>query len=165
MDSVLIIIHCLYNFFSVLHSIQRTVMYHIVEVDLADTKTMSPLLSVTPYPLKYVASWMFYRALKNYLWSHGIGRHTREEIYSIAENDLRAASELLGKKKYIMGTKPCLLDAVLFGLVSVLIWNIPTSPQANLIRSELKNLERHCYNIKEEYFPDWDQLILKHKIS
>lgn len=142
-----------------------TVMYHIVEVDLADTKTMSPLLSVTPYPLKYVASWMFYRALKNYLWSHGIGRHTREEIYSIAENDLRAASELLGKKKYIMGTKPCLLDAVLFGLVSVLIWNIPTSPQANLIRSELKNLERHCYYIKEEYFPDWDQLILKHKIS
>ena len=132
--------------------------------DLADARKMSPLLSVIPTPLKYVVSWLLSRHMKKQLWSHGIGRHSRDEIYSIAERDLRAVSELLGKKTFVMGSKPCLLDAVLFGLVSVLIWNVPSSPQAKLIQSTLKNLEKHCYHIREEYFPDWDQLMLKHKM-
>lgn len=132
--------------------------------DLADTRMMSPLLSVMPIPLKYIMTWLVSRHMQKYLWNHGMGRHSREEIYSIAEKDLRAVSQLLGKKKFVMGTKPCLLDAAIFGLVSVFLWNIPGSPQAKLIRSELKNLEEHCYSIKEDYFPDWDQLMLKHKL-
>lgn len=133
--------------------------------DLADTRTMSPLLGVMPIPLKYVMSWLASHHMGRSLWSHGIGRHSREEIYGIAEKDLRAVSQLLGKKKFVMGNKPCLLDAALFGLVAVFLWNVPHSPQAKLIRSELQNLEAHCYAIREDYFPDWDQLILKHKQS
>ena len=132
--------------------------------DLADARVMSPLLGVIPNPLKYLVSRLVSGRMQKYLWAHGIGRHSREEIYGIAERDLRAVSELLGKKKFVMGNKPCLLDAVMFGLVAVFIWNVPRSPQAKLIRSELKNLEKHCYNIKEEYFPDWDQLMLKNKM-
>lgn len=132
--------------------------------DLADTRTMLPLLGVMPFPLRFVMSWLFSHHMGRSLWSHGIGRHSREEIYSIAEKDLRAVSQLLGKKKFVMGNKPCLLDAVMFGLVSVFLWNAPNSPQAKLIRSELKNLEVHCYTIREDYFPDWDELILKHKL-
>lgn len=132
--------------------------------DLADTRTMSPLLGVMPNPLKHVMSLLISRYMQRTLWSHGIGRHSKEEIYSIAENNLRAVSQLLGKKKFVMGNKPCLLDAAVFGLVSVFLWNVPNSPQAKLIRSELKNLEAHCYAIREDYYPDWDQLILKHKL-
>jgi len=140
-----------------------TLIYHSFVTDLADTRVMSPLLGVMPIPLKYFMSWLVSHYMKRSLWGHGIGRHSKQEIYSIAEKDLRAVSELLGKKKFVMGNKPCLLDAAVFGLVSVILWNVPSSPQAKLIRSELKNLEEHCYSIKEEYFPDWDQLILSHK--
>ncbi|XP_068679270.1 failed axon connections homolog [Montipora foliosa] len=140
-----------------------TLIYHSFVADIADTRVMSPLLSAVPFPLKYALSWWASRYMQSCLWAHGIGRHASEDIYKIAERDLKAVSQLLGKKKFVMGRKPCLLDAALFALVSVLIWNVPGSPQAKLIRSELKNLEEHCYNIKEEYFPDWDQLMLKHK--
>lgn len=140
-------------------------IYHSFVTDLADTRIMSPLLGVMPTPLNYVMSWLLSHHLQKSLWGHGIGRHSSEEIYSIAERDLRAVSELLGRKKFVMGNKPCLLDAVMFGLVSVFIWNVPRSPQAKLIRSELKNLQEHCYNIREEYFPDWDQLMLKNKME
>lgn len=133
--------------------------------DLADTRLMSPLLGVTPIPLNYVVSWLASHYLRQNLWGHGIGRHSREEIYSIAERDLRAVSQVLGTKRFIMGSKPCLLDAAIFGLVAVFLWNVPHSPQAKLIRSQLKNLEAHCYTIKEEYFPDWDELILKNTNS
>ena len=143
----------------------RTLMYHSFVADLTDTRTMSPLLGVMPIPLKYVMTWLVSYHITQSLWSHGIGRHSEEEIYSIAEKDLRAASQLLGKKKFVMGNKPCLLDAALFGLVAVFLWNVPHSPQAKLIRSQLKNLEVHCYAIKEDYFPDWEHLILKHKQS
>jgi len=143
----------------------RTLMYHSFVADLTDTRTMSPLLGVMPIPLKYVMTWLVSYHVTTSLWSHGIGRHSEEEIYSIAEKDLRAASQLLGKKKFVMGNKPCLLDAALFGLVAVFLWNVPHSPQAKLIRTQLKNLEAHCYAIKEDYFPDWEHLILKHKQS
>ncbi|XP_074637222.1 failed axon connections homolog [Acropora palmata] len=140
-----------------------TLIYYSFVTDIADTRIMSPFLTVMPFPLKYVMSWFASRYMQNYLWSHGIGRHSSEDLYKIAEEDLRAVSQLLGNKKFVMGDNPCLLDAALFGLVSVFIWNVPRSPQAKLIRSQLKNLEQHCYHIKEEYFPDWDQLMLKHK--
>lgn len=142
---------------------QRTLIYYSFVTDIADTRMTSPFLTVMPFPLKYVMSWFASRYMQNYLWSHGIGRHSSEDLYKIAEEDLRAVSQLLGNKKFVMGDNPCLLDAALFGLVSVFIWNVPRSPQAKLIRSQLKNLEQHCYHIKEEYFPDWDQLMLKHK--
>lgn len=143
----------------------RTLLYHSFVTDLADTRSMSPLLGLTPTPLNYIMSWIVSHHLCQSLWSHGIGRHSREEIYSIAERDLRAVSQVLGTKKFLMGSKPCLLDAAVFGLVSVFLWNVPNSPQAKLIRSELKNVEAHCYTIREEYFPDWDELILKNTNS
>ena len=125
---------------------------------------MSPLLGLMPNPLKYITSLLLTQYMRGHLFRHGIGRHSQEEIYGIAEKDLRSVSQLMGKKTYMMGNKPCVLDAAIFGLLSVIIWNVPHSPQAKLIRSELKNLEMFCYNMREEFFPDWEQIILANKI-
>ncbi|KAK3730130.1 hypothetical protein QZH41_004834 [Actinostola sp. cb2023] len=96
--------------------------------------------------------------MKGYLHGHGIGRHSVEEIYGIAERDLKAVSACLGEKKFLFGDKPCIADASLFALVSNFIWQMPQCPQGKLILAQLKNLEDHSKRVKETFYPDWDEL-------
>lgn len=99
------------------------------------------------------------RTLKNYLWSHGIGRHTEGELYGIAERDLLAVSEILGQKKFLFGDKPCLADATVFAFVAACAWDMPESPIAEVTKSKTKNLDKHARRMKELYYPDWDEII------
>ena len=59
------------------------------------------------------------------LWSHGMGRHTEQEIFEIAVKDLVAVSEILGPKKFLFGDKPCLADASLFAFIVGSAWEHP----------------------------------------
>ena len=116
------------------------------------------------FPLRYLIFWRFQRITKGYLHGHGIGRHSEEEIYSIAERDLRAVSQFLGSKEFLFGSKPCLADAALFGLVATFIYahKFPaTCPQEILIRKELVNLGQHAERMKKAFYPDWDEIISK----
>lgn len=58
-----------------------------------------PLLK-TQAPLKGPGFWLFYwfvkRAIKNATWGHGIGRHSVDEVWSIAQGDIEALSHFLG---------------------------------------------------------------------
>ena len=112
-------------------------------------------------PLKYLAYFMLKRKVKNYLWSHGIGRHNEQEIYGIAERDLLAVSEILGQKKFLFGDKPCLADAGLFAFTACSAWELPASPFAKIIRTKATNLGEHAQRMKELYYPDWDRIISK----
>lgn len=112
-------------------------------------------------PMKYILLKLTQRTIRGYLHAHGIGRHTEEELYGIAERDLRAVSAYLGQKMFLFGDKPCLTDAAIFGIVGPFIWEIPESPQGVLITKELTNLVEHAKRMKEMYFPDWDQLLYK----
>ena len=83
-------------------------------------------------------------------------------MYRIGERDLRAAAELLGEKDFMFGSKPCLLDAVLFALVASIAIDLPPEFPLNMvIRSELQNLVRHAERMKEAYYSDWDEIVSK----
>lgn len=92
------------------------------------------------------------------LWSHGMGRHTEQEIYEIAEKDLVAVSEILGPKKFLFGDKPCLADASLFAFIVGSAWEHPKSPFVEFIKSKAQNLQEHALRMKEMYYPDWDEM-------
>ncbi|KXJ12862.1 failed axon connections homolog [Exaiptasia diaphana] len=113
------------------------------------------------FPLRnLVFRFVFQRAIRRNLHGQGIGRHSPEEIYGIAEKDLRSVSAILGEKKFLFGDKPCLADVFLFALVSNFIFLTPVAPQAKLILTQLKNLEGHANRMKEAYYPDWDEVAL-----
>jgi len=112
-------------------------------------------------PLKYLVLFMVKRNVKKYLWSHGIGRHTEQELYAIAERDLLAVSEILGQKKFLFGDKPCLADAALFAFIAGCTWDMPECPIAELTETKAKNLEEHAQRMKELYYPDWDEIVSK----
>ena len=113
-------------------------------------------------PIKYLLYYMFQRRFKKDLWSHGMGRHSEQELYGIAERDLLAVSEILGQKKFLFGEKPCLADAAVFAFVCGATWDCPQSPFAELTaKTKAQNLQRHAQRMKELYFPDWDDIISK----
>lgn len=110
-------------------------------------------------PMRYLARFLNHRKVKNYMWSHGIGRHTPQEMYGIAERDLLALSEILGKKDFLFGDKPCLADAALFSFIVACNWAMPDCPMAILVQTKAQNLEEHAHRMKELYYPDWDELL------
>ena len=95
------------------------------------------------------------------LWSHGIGRHSDEELYGIAERDLLAVSAILGQKKFLFGEKPCLADAAVFAFIIGAAWDCPRSPFAEFTKAKAQNLQKHAQRMKELYYPDWDDIISK----
>lgn len=110
-------------------------------------------------PMKYLAIFMTQKKVRNYLWSHGIGRHTEEEMYGITERDLLAVSEILGEKKFLFGEKPCLADASLFAFVAGCAWDLPECPVALIVESKAQNLDKHAHRMKELFYPDWEEII------
>ena len=104
---------------------------------------------------------MVKRSVRRDLWSHGIGRHSEEELYGIAERDLLAVSAILGQKKFLFGEKPCLADVAVFAFVAGSAWECPRSPFAEFTKAKAQNLLKHAERMKELYYPDWDDIISK----
>ena len=104
---------------------------------------------------------MINRRVRSDLWSHGIGRHSEQDLFGIAERDLLAVSAILGQKKFLFAEKPCLADAAVFAFITSSVLDCPKSPFAELTKSKMKNLEEHAQRMKEMYYLDWDEIISK----
>ena len=100
-----------------------------------------------------------HKMAKAALRGQGVGRHTREEIYSIAEKDLRGISNILGDKSYVMGEEPTVVDSTVFGAVAQALWQDVDSPPSKFLRTECTNLVSHAERMKERYWPDWEDAI------
>ena len=117
------------------------------------------------FPLKHLLVYRVKSKIRKDLWSQGIGRHSEQDLYGIAEIDLLAVSDILGEKKFLFGEKPCLADAGLFAFIAASAWACPESPFDVLLKSKAKNLESHARRMKELYYPDWDKIISRKSIS
>ncbi|KAH9503213.1 hypothetical protein Btru_068486 [Bulinus truncatus] len=96
------------------------------------------------------------RLIKQELHGHGIGRHSDIEIWSIGEGDLTALSELLGDKSYMFGDQPSEIDCAVFGMLSMVVWQMKGTRHEALVHDELKNLVAYCNRMKKAFWPDWD---------
>lgn len=123
---------------------------------------ITPMKSIIPYTgLKLWLTIKFLqRVIKQETWGQGIGRHTPEEVWLIAVHDLTAISNYLGDKTFFMGDEPCEVDCVLFGMVAMILYNMPGSKHQKFIREELDNLVSYCERMKNEYWPDWNERIM-----
>lgn len=103
------------------------------------------------------------RKVRSSLEGQGIGRHTPEEIYKIAEQDILAISKILGDKEYILGDKPSSFDCALFGFLANILWCGLESPLATFINESAKNLIDYTKKVKELCWMDWGDMILGEK--
>ncbi|CAC5377003.1 unnamed protein product [Mytilus coruscus] len=96
-------------------------------------------------------------SVKNRAVSHGIGRHSNEEIYKIGSDDIRAISKYLGDKTFMMGDNPTLIDCCLFGFI-IQITDVPINfPMRDVIEKECPNILQFVDRIKTKYWSDWNQ--------
>ena len=61
------------------------------------------------------------------LHHHGLGRHSRDEIYAFGISDINALSQVLGDQEFLFGTSPSVADATAFGmLINIVGPDIPS---------------------------------------
>lgn len=153
---------------SVFVSIHRALVYCRWLSDYGESKRkkmFAKLFGHLLFPLKHLLVYRIKSKIRKDLWSQGIGRHSEQDLYGIAERDLLAVSDILGEKKFLFGEKPCLADAGLFAFIAASAWDCPGSPFDILLKSKAKNLDTHARRIKELYYPDWDKIISRKSIS
>ncbi|XP_066508503.1 failed axon connections homolog [Hoplias malabaricus] len=112
-----------------------------------------------PGPLSEVLKWTLGQVngglVKREMFCHGIGRFSRDELYTLMERDMRTLATLLGDKKYIMGSKVTSVDATVFGHLAQAMWTLPGSKPEQLIKGELINLAMYCERIRRRFWPEW----------
>ncbi|EFX81103.1 hypothetical protein DAPPUDRAFT_303601 [Daphnia pulex] len=68
------------------------------------------------------------KKLKGQAQGQGMGLHTEAEVIEMSVKDLRAISNFLGTKQFLMGDKAIEANCAVFGILSQLLWNCPGSP-------------------------------------
>lgn len=81
-----------------------------------------------PWPMRALIPRMARKATLQKLDGHGIGRHTREEIYALGAHDLDALSAFLGDNPFLFGETPTLADVTMYGFLVNIIGPDLASP-------------------------------------
>ena len=78
----------------------------------------------------------------------GPGRHSADEIYAMAREDLAAASIVLGEQRFFMGGQTASIDAVAFGFLSNILL-VPMETGLRRVADEFPNLRRFCVQMDQ----------------
>lgn len=89
-----------------------------------------------------------------YLDGQGLGRHSREEIMTIARKGYWALSQILGDKLYLTGDRPCGADASVFAQIASALTDFFDEPLRDIVK-EHENLVRYHDRMMKTYFPDF----------
>ncbi|WP_372370761.1 glutathione S-transferase family protein [Candidatus Uabimicrobium sp. HlEnr_7] len=84
-------------------------------------------------------------------YAQGMGRHTREEIYSIGKSNIEALAKFLENKPYFFGDKPRSIDCSFYSFLITILQSPVTGPLQDYTKSFV-NLREYCARISEKYW-------------
>jgi glutathione S-transferase len=94
-----------------------------------------------------------FRVAENYLLS-GLGRHAPDDDVDLALRSLLALSVQLGDRPYLMGEKPCGMDATAFGALAGILTPFFSS-QLRRRAEEFENLTAYVERMMAQYYPEF----------
>ena len=94
-----------------------------------------------------------FRVAENYLLS-GLGRHAPDDDIDLAMRSLLALSVQLGERPYMMGDKPCGMDATAFGALAGILTPFFSSPLRRRAE-EFANLTTYVERMMGQYYPEF----------
>lgn len=89
-----------------------------------------------PWIIRGLVAGMAHRQVVKNLHAHGLGRHSREEIYAFGIADVQAIAETLGDQDFLFGGKPSLADATAFGMLVNILGPDISSPLKDAAASD-----------------------------
>ena len=113
--------------------------------------TRAAFFDEMPPLLKQLVPHLARRAMRREMLGHGMGRHSRDDIYAIGCRDITALSRLLGGQRYFMGEQPSSLDATTYAFIANVLWVPVASPLLDEAKKH-PNLEAYCQRMKTRYF-------------
>jgi glutathione S-transferase len=87
------------------------------------------------------------RELLRQAWSQGSGRHSSDEIYGQAAQDLESLAEYLGEKEFFTGSEPVSFDATFFAFLATILAAPYETPLQRATRSH-PNLVSYCARMR-----------------
>lgn len=89
--------------------------------------------------------------VKVYLYAHGLGRHSHNEINVLADDNLRAVAGILGDNEYILGSRPSSYDASVYAFISTILCSELDTPLKE-IAAQYGSLSRYCERMRQAYY-------------
>jgi len=106
-----------------------------------------------PVPARPLVKAMVRRGVRRTLHGQGIGRHSREEIVTLAAAALRALADVLGDNDYLMGPAPCGADATAFAFAAGALCP-PFEGGVRRAAESHPNLVAYEKRMRERFYPD-----------
>jgi glutathione S-transferase len=94
-----------------------------------------------------------FRVAENYLLS-GLGRHAPDDDVILAIRSIFALSVQLGDKSYLMGERPCGVDATAFGALAGILTPFFTSKLRSQVE-KFDNLTAYVDRMMGQYYPEF----------
>jgi len=105
-----------------------------------------------PAPIRPVIVSMIRRTVRKNLHGHGLGRHTDNEIVTLASRAIDSLAAILGDNTYLMGPNKCGADATAFAFAVGVLCPLFDTP----IRTHAEkhgNLVVYCERMHKEFYP------------
>jgi glutathione S-transferase len=96
---------------------------------------------------------VFRESILGQLLGHGMGRHKPEEIYRIGINDMRAVSDYLGNKPFLLGDRPTTADAAVYAHLANMI-EVPLRDPVKAYGRSDSRLVAYCDRMRARFFPE-----------
>lgn len=104
-----------------------------------------------PLPLRLIVPTIYRKKVIQNLHKQGFGRHSKDELLTIADKTFNALSVMLGDKNYFYGEKICSFDAVVYAILCEFI----TTTCSNVFNDKARsypNLVNFCQRIEQEFY-------------
>jgi len=106
-----------------------------------------------PFPLNKIIPTIAKKQISKQMYGHGMGRHSKNEIYAIGKADITAIADILGNKPFIHGNQATRIDACVFSYLSNFIIPPFSSPLSDEVQKHA-NLIDYNQRIMSTYFPE-----------
>lgn len=131
----------------------QVVEYALWVLDEGWQRSQAHFDSVLPRFLSPVIKPMIRKQGRRDLQVRGLGRHGVEEIASMAADDLRAASVLLGDNPFFFGAAPTTTDATMYGFL-IAAHGAPIDYFAKQALMRHANLVAYCARMTRRFWPE-----------
>ena len=113
--------------------------------------TKTQFLAGFPAPFRPLVGRLVRKTIAKSLHLQGLGRHSQDELYRLACDDLTALSTALGTKQYFFGERPTEIDATAYGFLAQVLW----APGPRRMREHMEqtgNLPAFCERTKRAFY-------------